>query len=178
MFDIMQLGCRKMQVISSEHQHSSCSCSARPSYSVLCLFVCRLQWLGAFPAGGVLPAADRSHRPLQTHQPPQPLRLGEHTTTTAPQAHAHTQPHTPQTGDWITLFQIFCCLLLSVLNVMKAVCHVSGAWPCAIQAYWSGGFYSTQTLQRLVLLIKALRSRDQKLLFDTAAGEFGENENL
>lgn len=40
------------------------------------------------------------------------------------------------------------------------------------------GFYSTQTLQRLVLLIKALRSRDQKLLFDTAAGEFGENENL
>ena len=69
-----------------------------PDHS-LCLVVCRLQWLGAFTTGGVLTAADRSDRPLQTHQPPQPLRLREHTTTATPKTHTHTQPYAPQTGD-------------------------------------------------------------------------------
>uniref|UniRef100_A0A4W6CS78 Voltage-dependent T-type calcium channel subunit alpha n=1 Tax=Lates calcarifer TaxID=8187 RepID=A0A4W6CS78_LATCA len=67
--------------------------------SAMPLFVCRLQCLGAFTTGGVFPAADHSHRPPQTHQPPQPLRLGEYTTTTPSQTHTHTKPHAPQTGD-------------------------------------------------------------------------------
>lgn len=70
-----------------------------PVIWLLCLFVLRLQQLGAFSTGGVFPAADSPHRPLQTHQPPQPLGLGEYTTTPPSQTQTYTEPHTPQTGD-------------------------------------------------------------------------------
>lgn len=101
---------RKMQLFPLWDQNTCCKSFVVTDPSVLCLFVCRVQWLGAFTAWGLFPEADSSIRPLQTHQPPQPLGLREYTTTAASQTHTHAQPHTSQTGELLIRFLVFTLL--------------------------------------------------------------------